>query len=417
MTAPFPHSHGVEDIRFDPSGLKVATASYDNTARVWDAESGRPLTPPLQHHGDVLRATFSDDGRLLAPCGDETARVWDASTGDAITPPILHASWARRVDLNADGSRLVTVSMDGRVRVFSLSWMKEETATLETIGQLLSGRQTSSSGTEQISADQFRTLWREQWSQFAVRMKTNETHVRQWHMLQRELASFHGQWSGIDFHCGELLKLTDKSKHATLHLRRANALAELGRWNEVVKEYQAVGPTDKLPSRFVRRLGLAYLMANEIDNFNKLCIGVMKPSGGKKRNMADVEVLSRMIAFGKSKPEVIQPMQLLITRIKNRSVVYWILVRSNQAKIARDSLYKAIEKGYRPRVEDLACLALAHHLLGEKKKAKQLLKQASDFVDKHLRHAVSPQRLDFRPWHMRLETVMLIDEVKSKIEP
>jgi len=55
----------------------VVTASDDQTARVWDAVTGTPVTPPLEHHGPVQVAAWSPDGTRVVTAGfDHTARVW-----------------------------------------------------------------------------------------------------------------------------------------------------------------------------------------------------------------------------------------------------------------------------------------------------------------------------------------------------
>jgi WD40 repeat protein len=48
----------------------------DQTARVWDAATGQPVTPPSQYNSLVLHAAFSPDGRRIVTASD-TARVWD----------------------------------------------------------------------------------------------------------------------------------------------------------------------------------------------------------------------------------------------------------------------------------------------------------------------------------------------------
>ena len=69
----------------------MVTASADNTARVWDARSGQPLTEPLQHEGSVHSASFSPDGtRVVTASSDNTARVWDARSGQPLTEPLKH---------------------------------------------------------------------------------------------------------------------------------------------------------------------------------------------------------------------------------------------------------------------------------------------------------------------------------------
>jgi WD40 repeat protein len=56
----------------------VLTASADGTARVWDAQTGQPLTLPLEHRGGVASAEFSPDGRRVLTASGE-ARLWDVS--------------------------------------------------------------------------------------------------------------------------------------------------------------------------------------------------------------------------------------------------------------------------------------------------------------------------------------------------
>src|SRR5205823_4085368 len=43
------HGGGVYSAQFSPDGKRIVTASDDKTARVWDAQSGQPLTGPLKH--------------------------------------------------------------------------------------------------------------------------------------------------------------------------------------------------------------------------------------------------------------------------------------------------------------------------------------------------------------------------------
>ena len=51
---------------FSPDGTKIATASWDKTARLWDAATGKPLGAPMKHDGIVLAVAFSPDGTKIA---------------------------------------------------------------------------------------------------------------------------------------------------------------------------------------------------------------------------------------------------------------------------------------------------------------------------------------------------------------
>src|SRR5205814_6909491 len=56
------HGSRINAVAFSPDEAHVVTASDDNTARVWDARTGAPVTPPLPHNGSVERAGFGADG-------------------------------------------------------------------------------------------------------------------------------------------------------------------------------------------------------------------------------------------------------------------------------------------------------------------------------------------------------------------
>ena len=73
------HTGAVVSASFSPDGKRVVTASQDKTARVWDAETGKPLGAPMTHEEGVNSASFSPDGkRVVTASSDGTARVWRA---------------------------------------------------------------------------------------------------------------------------------------------------------------------------------------------------------------------------------------------------------------------------------------------------------------------------------------------------
>ena len=75
---------------FSPDGKRIVTASCDKTARLWDAETGKPIGEPLKGHTDAcVSAAFSPDGkRIVTASADKTARLWDAETGKPIGEPL-----------------------------------------------------------------------------------------------------------------------------------------------------------------------------------------------------------------------------------------------------------------------------------------------------------------------------------------
>ena len=59
-------------------GAYLLTASYENTVRLWDLGSGRPLTIPIQISGQLTGAGFHENGsQIVTTSAGRTYRLWD----------------------------------------------------------------------------------------------------------------------------------------------------------------------------------------------------------------------------------------------------------------------------------------------------------------------------------------------------
>ena len=108
------HAGKVTAVAFSPDGTKLATASEDNSARLWDVATGQPLGPPMEHDNEVKAVAFSPDGtKVVTASWDKTARLWDAATGRPLGPPMRHEREVQSVVFSPDGTKVVTAAGGG----------------------------------------------------------------------------------------------------------------------------------------------------------------------------------------------------------------------------------------------------------------------------------------------------------------
>jgi WD40 repeat protein len=121
QVAVLPHSDWVREAHFSPDGLRAVTASYDRTARIWDAGNGMPLAVLEGASDRVLSARYSPDGSQVVTASiDGWARIYD---GDGhllrslqVGPPAPEA----QADFSPDG-KLIAATIGAQGKIWSTS--------------------------------------------------------------------------------------------------------------------------------------------------------------------------------------------------------------------------------------------------------------------------------------------------------
>ncbi|MFO0951169.1 MAG: WD40 repeat domain-containing protein [Isosphaeraceae bacterium] len=114
------HSSPISSAAFSRDGTRAVTASYDGTARVWDATTGAALhTLRTPSPSVVFQASFNPDGSAVATAGEDgLARIWDARTGKELRVLKGHTRSVNALAFSEDGSRVVTAGDDKTARVW-----------------------------------------------------------------------------------------------------------------------------------------------------------------------------------------------------------------------------------------------------------------------------------------------------------
>ena len=130
------HRAQIRRLAVSPRGDRIASVSVDRTARVWKND-GALFVECLGHLDVVADICFFDDGKQIATASDDaTAAIWSASSrpGTHRHRPFSELAWS--ADFSADGSRIVAVSEEGGIQLFSsrdLSLLAKKETDLEIL--------------------------------------------------------------------------------------------------------------------------------------------------------------------------------------------------------------------------------------------------------------------------------------------
>lgn len=92
----------VWSVSYSPTGAELASCSYDNTLRIWDAHNGRCRTVLEGHFNYVNSAAWFGDA-IASASNDGTVRLWDAGSGECRAVMYGHDDWVYSVEFSHDG--------------------------------------------------------------------------------------------------------------------------------------------------------------------------------------------------------------------------------------------------------------------------------------------------------------------------
>ncbi len=121
------HTDLVSAAVFSPDGTRIATASDDGTARIWDSQTGGELLSLQTGVTNALHGIdFSPDGKLLATAGrNGTAILWNAETGEKLFDLVGHSDEVTGINFSPDGKWLATASEDRTAKIWDTATGKE----------------------------------------------------------------------------------------------------------------------------------------------------------------------------------------------------------------------------------------------------------------------------------------------------
>lgn len=142
------HTSWVTSVVFAPDGMYLASGSEDLSIRLWDwynpdADNGSIVLVPNQrlliegHEKAITSVTFSPSSsntiRLASASEDQTVRIWDPATGDPLFVFRGHTLGVLCVAYSFDGKHVVSGARDFSIRIWDVQEKKSNINTLADV--------------------------------------------------------------------------------------------------------------------------------------------------------------------------------------------------------------------------------------------------------------------------------------------
>ncbi|GAB4284703.1 MAG: hypothetical protein Fur0025_15660 [Oscillatoriaceae cyanobacterium] len=123
------HQQPLWNVTFSPDGSLIATASADNTVKIWN-RNGQSVMTLEGHIGPVNWVAFSPDGKTLATASDDnTVKLWSSETGKFLATLEGHTDKVFNLNWSSDGKFIASASDDDTVLLWNL-----DAADLQRVG-------------------------------------------------------------------------------------------------------------------------------------------------------------------------------------------------------------------------------------------------------------------------------------------
>lgn len=179
------HDDWVRGVNFSANGKYIASASQDGTVKIWLTDDGTLLETLEDHNAGVNSVAFSFNGQLIASGSDDnTVKIWQTD-GTLLKTLEGHTDQVRGVTFSPDSQLIASASGDGTIKLWRIN------------GTLVKTLKGHNSGVNKVIFSPVEVQTRQGFSTIIASASDDNT-VKIWQPDGKQLLTFKKHKAGID---------------------------------------------------------------------------------------------------------------------------------------------------------------------------------------------------------------------------
>jgi tetratricopeptide (TPR) repeat protein len=388
---------------FSGDGRLIVThgfASYGPSAiKVWKVGETRPFLPVLSPGAALSRnyggAEFSFDNRYIVALAYGTARLWDAVSGGLIDS----FSYIAGDDIVAAhflpaAGELLTVGWNGNACVWKpqlCGYSPQQVATLAEVFCARDGDNPDSPVPPDKTEAELESLQRALPEAF----RTTPAQRAYWHEQMARVASATKLWQSAVFHLSRCLQLQPSLPGTPtgdqLLARRGDALAQLGRFKEAESDFQRAVQIDPWNLTSWLDWAAAALAQDRTKAYSEICAKAFAQfTDSTNIDSTTQQLEDAVVASYASYPglaDYVLPLRFVNELLKTHNDSLGLQMRTVRGKLqyrvgAAQKAIEDLERADQNDPETFFFLAMAHHQLGNRDKAREQFEHGVQLCEK-----------------------------------
>jgi WD40 repeat protein/uncharacterized caspase-like protein len=117
------HQDTITQIKYSPDGKLIASASWDQTIKLWDEKTGALINTITGHQDGINSIAFSPDGQILISGGeDKTIKIWNLVDQPKLIKTLTgHTDSIKAVTVSPDSKLIATAGYDNTIKIWSIA--------------------------------------------------------------------------------------------------------------------------------------------------------------------------------------------------------------------------------------------------------------------------------------------------------